>query len=376
MKIGIVCYPTYGGSGVVATELGKVLLQKGHEVHFISYQQPVRLTRFSQMVYFHEVLVSEYPLFEYPPFELALTGKMIEVAKDYHLDLLHVHYAIPHASAALMAKNILAQEGISLPYITTLHGTDITIVGRDPEFEPVITYSINQSDGVTAVSEYLRNETYKHFRVKSHIEVIPNFICLQEVEATQPDNELKNKIAPDGEPIITHISNFRKVKRIEDIIFIFQKIRDRMPAKLLMIGDGPERQKAMQLVKNLSLINDVHFIGKIRETYPLLKISRLFLLTSEYESFGLSALEAMACGVPVIASNSGGIPEVVMNNETGFLHHVGDIEHMASSAIKLLQEKDLWEKFHLNSINHSRKFDSFEIVKLYEAMYEKVLSRV
>lgn len=276
MKIGIVCYPTYGGSGVVATELGKVLLQKGHEVHFISYQQPVRLTRFSQMVYFHEVLVSEYPLFEYPPFELALTGKMIEVAKDYHLDLLHVHYAIPHASAALMAKNILAQEGISFPYITTLHGTDITIVGRDPEFEPVITYSINQSDGVTAVSEYLRNETYKHFRVKSHIEVIPNFICLQEVEATQPDKELKNKIAPDGEPIITHISNFRKVKRIEDIIFIFQKIRDRMPAKLLMIGDGPERQKAMQLVKNLSLINDVHFIGKIRETYHYLKFHGCF----------------------------------------------------------------------------------------------------
>lgn len=374
MRIGIVCYPTYGGSGVVATELGRTLAEKGYTVHFIAYQQPVRLVKFSPPVYFHEVAVSEYPLFEFPPFELALTSKMIQVAKDEKLDLLHVHYAIPHASSAYMAKQILLKENILLPYITTLHGTDITIVGKEPELEPVITFSINQSDKVTAVSHYLKEETCQHFNIQKEIHVIPNFICLKEIESATADIELKKHIAPNGEPILTHISNFRKVKRIDDVIRIFSAVRKHLPAKLLMIGDGPERNAAASLAKDLQVNHDIHFVGKLKETFPALKISDLFLLPSASESFGLSALEAMACGVPVIGTQAGGLPEVVVHEKTGFLHPIGDIDSMSRSALQLLQYPSLYQNMRKNCHLHAQQYSSRNIVPLYEQLYQQLLS--
>lgn len=374
MRIGIVCYPTYGGSGVVATELGKALAEKGYTVHFIAYQQPVRLVKFSPLVYFHEVAVSEYPLFEFPPFESALTSKMIQVAKDEKLDLLHVHYAIPHASSAYMAKQILLKENIFLPYITTLHGTDITIVGKEPELEPVITFSINQSDRITAVSHYLRTETFQHFNIKKEIHVIPNFICLKEIEEAPTDMALKKHIAPNGEPVLTHISNFRKVKRIDDVIKIFAEIRKKISVKLLMIGDGPERNAAVNLAKELQVIHDIHFVGKLKETLPALKISDLFLLPSASESFGLSALEAMACGVPVIGTQAGGLPEVVVHEKTGFLHPIGDIDSMARSALQLLQHPSLYQNMRNNCYYHARQYSSKNIVPQYEQLYQQLLS--
>ncbi len=372
MRIGIVLYPTFGGSGVVATELGKALARKGHEIHFITYNQPVRLGAFGRNIFYHEVRVSDYPLFEYPPYELVLASKLVDVAKYEKLDLLHVHYAIPHASAALMARQILQQEGIYLPFVTTLHGTDITLVGKDSSFEPVITYAINQSDAVTAVSESLREDTYKHFQVTREVEVIPNFVNL--------DNYLHNGHVSDrenhalkGEKILTHVSNFRKVKRVEDVVAVFSKVREKMPAKLLLVGDGPERHAIEQICRELGSCSDIRFLGKLQQPENILAISDLFLMTSETESFGLSSLEAMACGVPVVSTNTGGIPEVNVHGKTGFLSNVGDVEDMGANAIRLLSDKKIHAQFSENARAHAEKFDISLIVPMYEKLYERVI---
>ncbi|HET6243384.1 MAG: N-acetyl-alpha-D-glucosaminyl L-malate synthase BshA [Bacteroidetes bacterium] len=372
MKIGIVCYPTFGGSGVVATELGKALAEKGHKVHFITYSQPVRLDVFAENIFYHEVNVSDYPLFEYPPYELVLASKLVDVVKYEKLDLLHVHYAIPHASAAYMAKQILATEGIKIPVVTTLHGTDITLVGKDASFEPVITFAINQSDAVTAVSESLKKDTFQHFKITRPIHVIPNFINLQQY--SYPFSEAsKKKYAPLGQKIIIHISNFRPVKRVEDVLRIFDKIRKEIPAKLLLVGDGPERHKIEALCRELNTCNEVVFLGKVKATEQVLSIADLFLLTSESESFGLAALEAMASGVPVVSTNTGGIPEVNVNGYSGFLSNVGDVDNMAENAISILGNEKKLEEFKKNAVNQARNFEISKILPLYEKVYEQVL---
>ena len=316
MNIGIVCYPTFGGSGVIATELGKGLAQKGHNVHFITYKEPARLLdTFNENIFFHEVRLNDYPLFDYAPYETALASKLVDVAINAKLDIFHVHYAIPHASAAYMARQILLQKGIDIPVITTLHGTDITLVGKDPTYEPVVTYSINQSCGVTAVSESLKQDTFAHFDIKNEIEVIPNFIDFSRFKKTNKDH-FKKAIAPNGEKILVHTSNFRKVKRVEDVIQIFCKVSSLIPSKLLMMGDGPERQNAEVLARSLCTQMDVRFLGKQEAVEELLAIADVFLMPSETESFGLAALEAMACEVPVVSSNAGGIPEVNIEGVT------------------------------------------------------------
>ena len=329
MKIGIVLYPTFGGSGVVATELGKALAKKGHEIHFITYSQPVRLGAFTENVFYHEVSVSDYPLFDFQPYETELASKMVDVVKYEKLDLIHVHYAIPHASAAFMAKQILKTQGITIPYVTTLHGTDITLVGRDPSFEPVITFCINESDAVTAVSESLKKDTLKHFNVKNEITVVPNFIALDKKRSDSKIN--RGLYASADEKIVSHISNFRKVKRVEDVIRVFAETIKKVPSKLLFVGDGPERYGCEQLCRELSLCEHILFLGKIRDTSDVLAISDAFLLPSETESFGLAALEAMSMGVPVVSSNSGGIPEVNENGFSGFLSDVGDVNDMSKN---------------------------------------------
>lgn len=372
MKIGIVCYPTYGGSGVVATELGKGLARKGHEVHFITYSEPVRLGEFSGNIFFHEVYVSEYPLFKYPPYELVLTSKLVDVAKHEELDLFHVHYAIPHASAACMAQRILASEGIHVPLITTLHGTDITLVGRDSSFEPVISYAIGASDAVTTVSESLRKDTYEHFNVRTPIEVIPNFVELERYP-TEQDAELRKAYAPNGERILIHTSNFRKVKRVEDIVRIFSKVRDEMPAKLLLIGDGPERHNIEDLCREMGTCDDILFLGKLRNTEEILPLGDLFLLTSQTESFGLAALEAMASGVPVISTDAGGIPEVNEQGVTGYLRPVGDVDGMAADALQLLKDPELLRDFKANARKKAESFDLSKVMPRYEALYQRVL---
>jgi len=372
MRIGIVLYPTFGGSGVVATELGKALAQKGHEIHFITYNQPVRLGAFGRNIFYHEVRVSDYPLFEYPPYELVLASKLVDVAKYEKLDLLHVHYAIPHASAALMARQILQQEGIYLPFVTTLHGTDITLVGKDSSFEPVITFAINQSDAVTAVSESLRRDTYDHFGVTREVEVIPNFVNLENYPHNG-DAEDKQSYAPNGEKIITHVSNFRKVKRVEDVVAVYSKVRAKMPAKLLLVGDGPERHAIEQICRELGTCRDIRFLGKLQQPENILAISDLFLMTSETESFGLSSLEAMACGVPVISTNSGGIPEVNVQGKTGFLSNVGDVDEMGANAIRLLSDEKMHAEFRKNARAHAEQFDIARIVPMYEKLYERVV---
>ena len=374
MKIGIVCYPTFGGSGVVATELGKALAEKGHQVHFITYSQPVRLDIFTENIYYHEVSVSDYPLFEYPPYELVLASKLVDVVKYEKLDLLHVHYAIPHASAAYMARQILASQGIHIPFITTLHGTDITLVGKDASFEPVITFTINQSDAVTAVSESLKKDTYTHFKISKPIKVIPNFICLESYNL-QRNAGLKKKYAPNGEKILIHISNFRPVKRIEDLVRVFDKVRKVLPAKLILVGDGPERHKIEMLCRELGTYSDITFIGKLKVTEQVLSIADLFLLTSQTESFGLAALEAMASGVPIISTNTGGLPEVNIHGYTGFLSGVGDINDMAKNAITILSDEELLKQFKLNALEQARKFDIKKILPMYEALYEEVLEK-
>ena len=373
MKIGIVCYPTFGGSGVVATELGKALAQKGHQVHFITYSQPSRLDFLNENLFYHEVEFHSYPLFEYPPYELALASKMVSVVRNEKLDLLHVHYAIPHASAAYMAKQILKTHGIFIPVVTTLHGTDITLVGKDASYEPVVTFSINQSDGVTAVSNDLRKQTYESFKITNEIEVIPNFIDLAKFKKQKKDH-FKKAICPNGEMLVVHISNFRKVKRIGDVVTVFSNIHKEIPAKLLMIGDGPERTKAEKQCKELGICDDIRFLGKLEAVEEVLSVADLFLLPSEKESFGLAALEAMACEVPVISSNSGGIPELNIQGVTGFLSPVGDVEDMTRKALFVL-DKDNLPRFKENALKRAKEFDITNILPLYESYYSKVIEK-
>jgi len=369
----MVCYPTFGGSGVVATELGKALAARGHEVHFITYNQPVRLGSFRKNIFYHEVSVSEYPLFEYPPYELVLASKMVDVAKYEKLDLLHVHYAIPHASAAYMAKKILATEGINLPVITTLHGTDITLLGKDPSFEPVISFAINESDVVTAVSDSLKKDTYLQLQgVKKEIDVVPNFVCLDSFKFDSKD-DLKQSIAPNGEKILSHISNFRPVKRVDDIVRVFAKVRKEIPAKLVLVGDGPERNRIEMLCRELQTCEDVVMLGKLKNPTEVLSISDLFLLTSEIESFGLAALEAMAAKVPVISTNTGGIPEVNIQGVTGYLSDVGDIDDMAKNAISILSNAETLAQFRENAYAKAKEFDINNILPMYLSVYNKAL---
>ncbi len=370
-KIGIVCYPTFGGSGVVATELGKALAKEGHQVHFITYSQPTRLDFLNENLFYHEVNIRSYPLFEYPPYELALASKMVSVVKNEKLDLLHVHYAIPHASAAYMAKQILKTHGIYIPVVTTLHGTDITLVGKDASYEPVVTFSINQSDGVTAVSHDLKRETFEHFKITNEIEVIPNFIDLEKFKKQKKDH-FKKAICPQGEALVVHTSNFRKVKRINDVIHIFANIHAEIPSKLLMIGDGPEREKAENLSRELGICEDVRFLGKLEAVEEVLSVADLFLMPSEKESFGLAALEAMACEVPVVSSNTGGIPELNVQGVTGFLSPVGDIEDMTRKSLFILDKNNL-PRFKENALKRAKEFDITQILPVYEAYYEKIL---
>lgn len=374
IKIGIVCYPTFGGSGVVATELGKALAQSGHEIHFITYSQPSRLDFLNENLFYHEVDIRTYPLFEYPPYELALASKMVSVVKNEKLDLLHVHYAIPHASAAYMAKQILKTQGIVMPVVTTLHGTDITLVGKDASYEPVVTFSINESDGVTAVSKDLREQTYEFFNITKDIEVIPNFIDLEKFKKQKKDH-FKKAICPNDEALIVHISNFRKVKRIGDVVEIFRNIRREIPSKLLMIGDGPERSGAEAQCRELGICEDVRFLGKLEAIEEVLSVADLFLMPSEKESFGLAALEAMACEVPVISSNAGGIPELNINGVTGFMSPIGDVSDMTKNALFIL-DKDNLPRFKENALKRAKEFDISRILPLYENYYQKVMDGI
>ena len=375
MKIGIVCYPTFGGSGVIATELGKALALKGHKVHFITYSQPVRLDSFMENITYHEVSISNYPLFEYAPYESALTSTLVDVIRYEQLDLLHVHYAIPHASVAYMAKQILAAEGFKIPVITTLHGTDITLVGRDPSYIPVVTFAINQSDGITAVSESLKQETYEHFKIEKEIEVIPNFIDLKRFNK-QPREHFKKAIAPFGEKLLVHTSNFRKVKRVQDVVKVFEKVREKIPSKLILVGDGPERFQVEQLCRQLGVCDDVRFLGKQEPVEEILSICDLFLLPSESESFGLAALEAMACHLPVVSTKAGGIPELNINGVTGFLSDVGDVDDMANHAIYILQNESRLLEFKKNAHDQAKKFDINRIMPLYENYYHKIIEKL
>ena len=372
MKIGIVLYPTFGGSGIVATELGKALSRKGHEIHFITYSQPVRLDRLRENIFFHEVRISDYPLFDYTPYEQVLTSKLVDVVKYENLDLLHVHYAIPHAPAAYMAQQILATQGINIPFITTLHGTDITLVGKDPSFEPVITFSINHSNAVTAVSRSLKEDTLEQFSISKEIDVIPNFICLKEYQL--PNNQkYKKRLAPNGEFIITHVSNFRKVKRIEDVIHVFSLVSKTIPVKLVMVGDGPERNKIERLCREKLSVNTFTFLGNLKSTIEVLNISDVFILPSLKESFGLAALEAMASSVPVISTNSGGIPEVIENGASGFLSDVGDVQDMAKNMMTLLKDDKTLENYKKNALKRAADFDIQKILPLYENLYQKAV---
>ena len=374
MKIGIVLYPTFGGSGIVATELGKALSRKGHEIHFITYSQPVKLGVLRENIFYHEVSTSDYPLFEYTPYEQVLTSKLVDVVKFEKLDLLHVHYAIPHASVAYMAQQILKTQGINIPFITTLHGTDITLVGKDPSFEPVITFSINHSNVVTAVSENLKKDTLELFNIDKEIEVIPNFICLEDYKQTN-NKKYKNRIAKNNEKVITHISNFRKVKRIQDVIKSFKIINESIPSKLVLVGDGPERAKMERLARELNISTDVNFLGNLKSTKEVLNISDLFMLPSSSESFGLAALEALACGVPVIATNKGGIPEVVEHGISGYLSKVGDYKDMSKNALSILNDEKNHLEFKNNAIDSAKKFDIHKILPLYEGIYKKSLEK-
>ncbi|MGJ5640760.1 N-acetyl-alpha-D-glucosaminyl L-malate synthase BshA [Formosa sp. S-31] len=372
MRIGIVCYPTFGGSGVVATELGLELSKRGHEIHFITYNQPVRLDLISHNVHYHEVNVPEYPLFHYQPYELALSSKLVDMVKLHKLEILHVHYAIPHAYAAYMAKKMLLEEGITIPFVTTLHGTDITLVGSHPFYKPAVTFSINNSDAVTAVSESLKEDTLRLFDIKKEIHVITNFIDNTHYKFAFTDCQ-RGMMATDEERIITHISNFRPVKRIMDIIKIFYNVHKEIPARLMMVGEGPEREKAEQLCEELGIIDDVIFLGRSNEIDKILCFSDLFLLPSETESFGLAALEAMASGVPVISSNTGGIPEVNIQGVTGFLSDVGNVEEMSKNAIYILKDNERLKQFKKNAKTQSLKFDIMNIVPKYEALYKETL---
>lgn len=374
MRIGIVCYPTFGGSGVVATELGMALAEKGHTVHFITYDRPVRL-RDHPNVHYHEVRVSDYPLFDYQPYELVLTSKLVDVAKFEGLDLLHVHYAIPHASAAWMAQRILASEGVRLPFITTLHGTDITLVGRDPSFEPVITFSMERSDAVTAVSESLKRDTYEHFPLKRDVVVVPNFVCVDQYKHAH-DPKLRTLYAPNGEKLVVHVSNFRAVKRVDDVISMFRHLRKRIPVRLLLIGDGPERQRLETMCRHHGTCDVIQFMGKMTRPEEVMASCDLFALTSESESFGLAALEAMACGVPVVSTDTGGLPEVNIHGLSGLLSPVGDTEAMAENAFEILKDEVGLARFREGALEQARRFDLKHVLPRYEALYEHVVEAV
>jgi len=374
MNIGIVCYPTFGGSGVVATELGKALAQRGHRVHFITYSQPVRLDFFNENLFYHEVYVPPYPLFQFPPYELALASKMVDIVQNEKLDVLHVHYAIPHASAAFMAKQILLTRGIRIPVVTTLHGTDITLVGKDASYEPVVTFSINQSDGVTSVSADLRRETYEYFAVEKDVEVIPNFINLSRFQK-QNKSHFKAAIAPEGEKLLVHTSNFRSVKRVDDVVRIFAGVRERLPAKLLLVGDGPDRPRIEKLCRELGHCNDIRFLGKLEAVEEVLSIADLFLMPSEKESFGLAALEAMACEVPVISTNAGGIPELNIHGLTGMVSEIGDVADMVKNALYVLEDENL-PRFKAAARAQAETFAVENIVPLYEACYQRAIDAV
>jgi N-acetyl-alpha-D-glucosaminyl L-malate synthase BshA len=369
MRIGIVCYPTFGGSGVLATELGKALADEGHQVHFITYQQPVRLNIFNANIFYHEVRVPTYPLFDYPPYEVALASTMVDVIINHDLDLLHVHYAIPHASAAYMAKQIVKQKnGRNIPVITTLHGTDITLVGKDKTYEPVVTFSINQSDAITAVSKNLRDETYHSFAIEKEIEVIYNFVDVSRFNK-KPIDPFRKVIAPNGEKILMHASNFRKVKRVTDVIEVFAAVQKKLSAKLLMVGDGPERPACEELARELGIDEHVRFLGKQEQIEDILAVSDVFLLPSEYESFGLAALEAMAARSVVISTNAGGLSEINIQGETGYMADVGDVAAMSKYAIDLLSDDDLLNKMKEAAYQQALLFDIKNIIPIYEALY-------
>jgi len=371
MKIGIVCYPTFGGSGVLATELGKALADKGHEIHFITYQQPVRLNGFHENIFYHEVRVPTYPLFDFPPYELALASTMVDVILNHDLDLIHAHYAIPHASAAYTAKQIVKQKtGRLVPVITTLHGTDITLVGRDKTYEPVVTFSINESDAITAVSENLKQETLKHFEIRKEIEVIHNFVDLKRFNK-KPSTAFKKVVATHDEKIVVHASNFRKIKRIDHVMEIFKNIHDATPSKLLMVGDGPERPIAEDLARQYGIESDVRFLGKQEQMEDILAVSDLFLLPSEYESFGLVALEAMASSVVVISSNAGGLAEINIDGKTGYTANVGDVATMSARAIELLTDDSKLKAFKHNALEQAKLFDIHHIIPMYENLYRR-----
>lgn len=371
MKIGIVCYPTYGGSGVVATELGIAMANIGHKVHFITYRRPTRLTSFQENIFYHEVITYDYPLFEYTPYDTLLASKLVDVVRYEKLDLLHVHYAIPHATVAYLAKRILEAQGISLPTITTLHGTDITLVGNDPSFSPVVEFSINNSDGVTAVSESLKKQTLDTFKIEKDIRVIYNFIDFSRFQRLNKEH-FRKAIAPNGEKIVAHTSNFRKVKRVDDVVRIFQKIREKLPSKLLLIGDGPERPHLEDLCRKLGICDDVRFLGKQDAVEELLAVSDLFLIPSENESFGLAALEAMACEVPVVSTNIGGLPEVNIHGKTGYLSEVGDVESMARHSVSILKDEKVLAEFRKHALAQAKRFDIENILPQYEEYYEEV----
>jgi N-acetyl-alpha-D-glucosaminyl L-malate synthase BshA len=372
MNIAIVCYPTFGGSGVLATELGIALANKGHNIHFITYQQPVRLGGFHANIFYHEVRVPTYPLFDFPPYETALASTMVDVVNNHNVDLLHVHYAIPHASAAYMAKQILAKQGKKIPVITTLHGTDITLVGRDKTYSPVVTFSMEESDILTAVSDNLKAETYRNFDIDKPIEVIYNFVDVKRFHK-KPISAFKKLIAPNGERIIVHASNFRKVKRVGDVIKIFQLIAKEIPAKLILIGDGPERPELEATTRECANKDDIKFLGKQEQMEDLLPIADLFLLPSEYESFGLAALEAMAAEVPVISTNAGGLPEIIIDGDCGYMSNIGDVEDMAINALKILIDETVYQKFKTNALKQAQRFGIENIVPQYEALYKRVL---
>lgn len=373
MRIGMVCYPTFGGSGVVATELGKALASQGHQVHFITYEQPVRLGSFQENVFYHEVHVAHYPLFEYPPYALILASKMVDVVRHEKLDLIHVHYAIPHASSAYLAQNILRDQGIDVPIVTTLHGTDITLLGKDPSFEPVIAFAINNSNAVTAVSDSLRADTLNTFEVKRPIDVIPNFYCPSHFTSGQND-AMRRVYAPGGEKLLIHVSNFRPVKRVLDVVRVFALVRKSLDARLLMVGDGPDRLAVESLCRELGLCDEVVMLGKLKNPIEAISTADLFVLPSEAESFGLAALEAMAAGVPVVASRAGGLPEVVEHGVSGLLSEVGDIETMAANAVQILETQAQHEHFIDGATQGAEKFRVDHVVPAYEQLYKRVLS--
>lgn len=372
MNIAIVCYPTFGGSGVLATELGIALADMGHKVHFVTYRQPVKLALLSHHVHFHEVAVPDYPLFRYQPYELALSSKLVNVVKAHKIELLHVHYAIPHAYAGYMAQQMLLEEGISIPMVTTLHGTDITLVGNHPFYKPAVTFSINNSNAVTSVSESLRRDTLTHFSIKKPIEVIPNFIDLSKMGNQDGPCE-RSAMAEPHERIITHVSNLRPVKRLLDVIDIFDRIQRECPSRLIIVGDGPDKNPARRLIEKLNLKSKVQFMGNSEEVHKILCSTDLFLLPSEIESFGLAALEAMACRVPVISSNVGGLPEVNIHGESGYLAEVGDIHAMANYALSILNDEPTLERFKDQARVQAQKFAIDLVVPRYEALYEKTL---